>query len=165
MNVRYARACLLDSLSRGEAPFAAHLLYPQVLSDSPEDVRKGMRAGVAVLKRCAALVVYCDNGIETIRPLMAVAESNGIEVEKRVLGESRVDLDPGPAPKAPEPSSNVVDVAVATPADHVVYDPGPVFASELDEQEAIPTDKFNAVPEPIDEDDDPTPDGPIIGSA
>ena len=34
-NVAYARACLGDCLSRGEAPFACHLLYtqPGVLRD------------------------------------------------------------------------------------------------------------------------------------
>jgi hypothetical protein len=32
-NLAYARAALADSLARGEAPFASHLLYPQVLDD------------------------------------------------------------------------------------------------------------------------------------
>jgi hypothetical protein len=47
-NVRYARACLLDSLQRGEAPIAPHLLYPQVLDDKDPDQRKlGIEAGLA----------------------------------------------------------------------------------------------------------------------
>ena len=35
-NVRYARACVRDSLLRGEAPIASHLLYtqPGVLRDN-----------------------------------------------------------------------------------------------------------------------------------
>ena len=32
-NTEYARACLLDSLRRGEAPIASHLLHTQVLDD------------------------------------------------------------------------------------------------------------------------------------
>ena len=34
-NVEYARACVRDSLSRGEAPIASHLLYtqPGILKD------------------------------------------------------------------------------------------------------------------------------------
>lgn len=30
-NERYARACMVDSLARGEAPFVPHLLYTQLL--------------------------------------------------------------------------------------------------------------------------------------
>jgi hypothetical protein len=32
-NIRYAQLCVLDCLQRGEAPFASHLLYTQVLDD------------------------------------------------------------------------------------------------------------------------------------
>jgi hypothetical protein len=32
-NTLYARHALKDSLMRGEAPIASHLLYPQVLDD------------------------------------------------------------------------------------------------------------------------------------
>lgn len=47
-NVAYARACLLDSLSRGEAPIASHLLYTQVLDDKvPEQRELGIAAGLA----------------------------------------------------------------------------------------------------------------------
>ncbi len=43
-NVRYARACVRDSLLHGEAPIASHLLYTQegVLRDEvPEERRWG----------------------------------------------------------------------------------------------------------------------------
>lgn len=47
-NQRYARACMLDSLKRGEAPFASHVLYPLVLDDANGEERKlGMEAGFA----------------------------------------------------------------------------------------------------------------------
>lgn len=49
-NTRYARACLRDSLTRGEAPLASHLLYtqPGVLDDlDPEERTCGIAAGLA----------------------------------------------------------------------------------------------------------------------
>lgn len=50
LNRLYARACLLDSLMRGEAPIASHLLHPQVLDDHDENMRRaGMIAGWAWL--------------------------------------------------------------------------------------------------------------------
>ena len=65
-NVRYARACLKDCLSRGEAPLASHLLYTQegVLDDADPAQRKlGMEAGHAWLEWADAVVVYKDLGI------------------------------------------------------------------------------------------------------
>jgi hypothetical protein len=65
-NVAYARFCLRDSLLRGEAPFASHLLYTQagVLDDKVSDERElGIESGLA-WGRCADVtVVYIDLGI------------------------------------------------------------------------------------------------------
>lgn len=62
-NVRYARACLLDCLRRGEAPLASHLLYPQVLDDGNEEERAlGIEAGLAWGECADATVVYTDLG-------------------------------------------------------------------------------------------------------
>lgn len=49
-NVAYARRALADSLSRGEAPIASHLLYtqPDVLDDAvPAQRALGIAAGLA----------------------------------------------------------------------------------------------------------------------
>lgn len=49
-NVAYARACLRDSLLRGESPVASHLLYtqPGVLDDlDPQERACGIAAGLA----------------------------------------------------------------------------------------------------------------------
>jgi len=63
-NVGYARMALLDSLRRGEAPLASHLLYPQVLSDEvTEDRMLGIQAGLAWGRLAEATVVYIDFGI------------------------------------------------------------------------------------------------------
>lgn len=63
-NVEYARRCLLDSLKRGEAPLASHLLYPQVLDDTmPVERHQGIEAGLAWAQRADITVVYEDLGI------------------------------------------------------------------------------------------------------
>lgn len=65
-NVAFARACLRDSLTRGEAPIASHLLYtqPGVLRDDiPQERQWGIDAGLAWGKVAEATVVYIDLGI------------------------------------------------------------------------------------------------------
>lgn len=63
-NVAYARACLLDSLRRGEAPIASHLLHTQVLDDTaPEERALGIAAGLAWRTVPGVLpVFYVDRG-------------------------------------------------------------------------------------------------------
>jgi hypothetical protein len=63
-NIAYARACLLDSLRRGEAPIASHLLHTQVLDDMRPDERSlGIEAGLAWYRVATKCVVYSDRGI------------------------------------------------------------------------------------------------------
>lgn len=63
-NIEYGRLCLLDSLERGEAPVASHLLYTQVLIDEvPEQRQRGMDAGHAFLRVADRCAVYVDKGI------------------------------------------------------------------------------------------------------
>ena len=65
-NVAYARACVRDSLLRGEAPIASHLLYtqPGILRDEvPEERRWGINAGLAWSTVAEAAVIYQDLGI------------------------------------------------------------------------------------------------------
>lgn len=67
LNVRYARACMHDCLTRfHEAPFASHLLYTQagVLFDDVTDERNlGIDAGLTIGARLEKTVVYTDLGI------------------------------------------------------------------------------------------------------
>lgn len=64
LNKSYALEALKDSLNRGEAPFASHLLYTQVLDDTIEAEREiGIEAGLAIGKRADKTVVYTDLGI------------------------------------------------------------------------------------------------------
>jgi hypothetical protein len=65
-NVLYARLCIKDSLGRGEAPIASHLLYTQegILDDAiPEQRRQGINAGLAWLIHADISAVYTDRGI------------------------------------------------------------------------------------------------------
>ncbi|MBM7331417.1 hypothetical protein JS562_52065 [Agrobacterium sp. S2] len=63
-NTEYARACLLDSLRRGEAPIASHLLHTQVLDDVRPDERElGIEAGLAWYRVAEKCVIYEDLGI------------------------------------------------------------------------------------------------------
>jgi hypothetical protein len=64
LNVEYARRCLQDSLNRGEAPFASHLLYTQVLDDTVRDQRRlGMSRALSWYESADMIVVYMDRGI------------------------------------------------------------------------------------------------------
>lgn len=65
-NIEYGRMCMRDSLLRGEAPIASHLLYtqPGVLNDdNPEERRLGIEAGLSWGAKAEATVVYVDYGI------------------------------------------------------------------------------------------------------
>jgi hypothetical protein len=65
-NIDYARLCVRDSLMRGEAPIASHLLYtqPTILDDSdPEERQHGIDAGLAWGIVADATIVYTDRGI------------------------------------------------------------------------------------------------------
>ncbi len=60
-NDEYAHAALLDSIDRGEAPFAGHLLYTQVLDDfNPEQRALGIALHVEFLCRADLIAVYHD---------------------------------------------------------------------------------------------------------
>lgn len=60
-NLCYARACMIDMLSRGEAPLPSHLLYPQVLDDEePEGRAQGIGAGLAWASIARAAAFYTD---------------------------------------------------------------------------------------------------------
>ncbi len=62
----YARRCMADSLARGEAPLASHLLYtqPGILDDAdPEQRDLGMEAGFAWGEIADMIAIYADLGI------------------------------------------------------------------------------------------------------
>lgn len=88
-NEAYARACVRDSLSRGEAPIASHLLYtqPGILDDLKPDERQwGIDAGLAWGGVADATVVYTDRGISRgMEYGIKRAAKEGRDVEFRTL--------------------------------------------------------------------------------
>lgn len=63
-NIKYLKACILDSLKKGEAPFASHLFYTQVLNDDiPKERELGIKAGLSWGDIADATIVYTDHGI------------------------------------------------------------------------------------------------------
>lgn len=88
-NVEYARRCVRDSLLRGEAPIASHLLYtqPGVLRDEvPEERQHGIDAGLAWRSVAQASIVYTDRGVtKGMEYGIAAAKAAGKPVEYRSL--------------------------------------------------------------------------------
>ena len=83
-NILYARECLKDSLMRGEAPIASHLLYTQegVLNDLIEEERMwGINAGLAWKEVADLQVFYTDLGMSNG---MKYAENYAIKHEIKV---------------------------------------------------------------------------------
>ena len=93
LNRRYARACLKDSLRRGEAPLASHLLYTQVLDDgSSFDRSLGINAGLIWGDLAEYAVIYIDRGVT---PGMGMGINrhlqNGLAIEYRSLKNPKGD--------------------------------------------------------------------------
>jgi len=88
--LRYARRALHDSLKRGEAPFASHLLYTQVLDDScPQERMHGIDSGLAWGQVSEATVVYRDYGVTSGMHMgIRNAERQGRQVEERYIGKN-----------------------------------------------------------------------------
>ena len=88
-NVKFARACMRDSLSMGEAPIASHLLYTQegiLRDDVPEERNWGIEAGLAWGRKSSKTVVYTNLGItEGMKKGIQRAVDEGREIEYRKL--------------------------------------------------------------------------------
>ena len=97
-NTAYARAALRDSLFRGEAPFASHLLYtqPGVLRDDvPHERELGIAAGLELALKADLTAVYVDLGISPgMQRGIEAAEAAGRRIQRRGLdiGELRALL-------------------------------------------------------------------------
>lgn len=86
-NKDYARRCLRDSLFRGEAPMASHLLYTEALDDlKPGERARGIDAGHAWLAVVDAVVAYLDKGISSgMDKGLERAMLAGVKIEYRLL--------------------------------------------------------------------------------
>ena len=86
-NVAYARRALRDSIDRGEAPFASHLLYPQVLDDTKRKLRRlGLSRAFLWYEQAELMAVYMDLGTSAgMTEGLQVARKLGLPVERRWL--------------------------------------------------------------------------------
>ena len=88
-NINYARMCVKDSLKRGEAPIASHLLYTQdgILDDTiPEQRRNGIEAGLAWVPVADIHAFYVDLGVsDGMHYAIDRAKANGWNYEMRQL--------------------------------------------------------------------------------
>ncbi len=92
-NLAYARRAMADSLARGEAPLASHLLYtqPGILDDTvPAERAHGIAAGKAWAAHAALTAVYIDRGISA-GMLAGIADAK--RAGRRVVYRSFAALD------------------------------------------------------------------------
>ena len=89
-NKKYARECMRDCLSKGEAPYASHLLYAQeglLDDDIPAERALGIHAGLVWGKEATKTIVYTDLGISLgMERGIKRAKEEGREVIYRELG-------------------------------------------------------------------------------
>lgn len=89
-NIRYAKACVRDSLHRVEAPYASHLFYTQegLLDDNDPDERMlGIMAGKEWEKAAVRTAVYIDRGISAGMQLgIEICQEVGRPIVYRSLG-------------------------------------------------------------------------------
>lgn len=90
-NIAYAKLCVLDCLKRGEAPYASHLFFTQVLDDlKPEERQLGIDAGLVWGQAAEKTVVYTDKGISRGMEFgIAHAKEVGRPIEYRTLSLPR----------------------------------------------------------------------------
>lgn len=102
-NMRYALACVRDSLSRGEFPYASHVFFDRrgLLDDAdPNDRCSGMTCGRAWAAHATVFAFYIDRGFSSgmsAAHLAAVQMGARIEVRslrgrRNIGGNNVVDL-------------------------------------------------------------------------
>jgi len=117
-NIEYARRAMLDSLKRGEAPYASHLLLPQVLNDlKAKDREMGMEVGRAWMACADAVVVYADLGLSAgmLRDLEG-ARLAGLEVDVRMIGKAKRRRKPKAKPAPEKPAETTATATAASKA-------------------------------------------------
>ena len=97
-NVRYAMLAVRDSLSRGEAPYASHLFFTQMLDDNiPEERALGIDAGLSVGRHAALTAIYTDFGLSRGMEygITAAKEIRRPVVERKLFGAalSTIELE------------------------------------------------------------------------
>lgn len=101
-NIAFARKCVRDSLERGEAPAASHLLYTQediLCDDIPDERQWGIEAGLAWRVVSTGSIVYTDRGMSGgMKYGVKAAEESGNTVEYRTLRDANRSIAVTQAP-------------------------------------------------------------------
>ena len=91
-NIEYGLDCLRDSLTRGETPFASHLLYTRVLDDAKVDDRRlGLTAALGWIESADRSAIYIDRGVSSGMRLGIQHAVPSIAIEVRSLRGTRVE--------------------------------------------------------------------------
>jgi hypothetical protein len=87
-NYRYWRACMLDSINKGEAPFSSHFFYTQVLEDAtPEERIIGIDLGFQWMHKADKVAFYTDLGVSKgMQESMTRCRTLNIPYEERTVG-------------------------------------------------------------------------------
>jgi len=85
----YLKICMIDSLKRGESPFASHGFYTQVLEDKYAIQRAiGIQCGFAWGSHAELIAVYTDHGIsDGMQRAIDYYEGLGIKAIERKMYE------------------------------------------------------------------------------
>mgnify|MGYP000034032761 CR=1 FL=1 len=91
----YALRCMNNALSRGEVPFAPHLLYPQLLDDSKADERqKGIECGYKYWDFAQTIRFHLDYGWSPgMSEAFERAVERGYNIEVAYIGTNEEPLD------------------------------------------------------------------------
>jgi hypothetical protein len=89
-NKIYLNRCIADSLARGEAPFASHKMYPDVLRDEiPDERALGIEVGFCWGEKAELTAVYLDYNCSPGMHAGAIeARINSRKVEHRYIGKN-----------------------------------------------------------------------------
>lgn len=89
----YLKRAMMDCISRGETPFASHLVYTQILDDTiPEERSLGISLGEPWRKASDLTVFYLDYGMsEGMTKARDVCTGTGIKFEVRTIGKNEKD--------------------------------------------------------------------------
>lgn len=86
-NVAFARAACRYAIEQGYAPIAVHLIYPQLLDDGVQELRKlGLQLGLQVLRVCDEIWICGEQITEGMRGEWKEAKQRQIPV-RRVSSE------------------------------------------------------------------------------
>lgn len=89
-NTLYAKAAVRDSIFRGEAPFASHLIYPGALNEAIAEERSlGIKCGLEWWRCVSAVCFYIDLGWSPgMQTAYKLARTERIKIEERSLADN-----------------------------------------------------------------------------